>query len=202
MLIPNLWHRSLTYRAAAIAFPFLLVGTARAARLRYPATLAAAFYMAVYLLPQWVIVQFPATPRLTPIVHPITHMAAFNFPLVLIAPALALDLGMRRWQRIGEWRLAALLGVLFVAAMVAAHWPFGSFLVQSPFARNDLFLANHWMYSTTPGPWQTQFFGENGGVGERDLPGFLTGLGAAVLFAIVSARVGLLWGNWMRRVRR
>jgi hypothetical protein len=58
------------------------------------------------------------------------------------------------------------------------------------------------MYSTTPGPWQTQFFGENGGVGERDLPGFLTGLGAAVLFAIVSARVGLLWGNWMRRVRR
>ena len=83
-LTPNTWHRSQMYRVVALAFPLLLVAVARAGRLRYPATVAAAFYMAVYLVPQWIIVQFPATPRLTPILNPITHMAAVRFPLMLV----------------------------------------------------------------------------------------------------------------------
>src|SRR5262249_22837333 len=145
--------------------PLILVAVARAGRLRYPATVAAACYMAVYLVPQWVIVQFPATPKLTPIVNPITHMAAFRFPLMLVIPALGLDLVRSRWEGIGDWKLAALLGTTFVALMLAVHWPFGVFLLRSPLAQNDFFLANHWAYATTLGPWLHQFMSEDRGFG-------------------------------------
>jgi len=201
-LTPNVWHRSFTYRVAAVAFPLLLVAVARAGRLRYPATLAAAFYMAVYLVPQWIMVQFPATPRLTPILNPITHMVAVRFPLALIVPALGLDLALRRWDRLGEWKLAALLGTVFVAVMLAVHWPFGTFLVQSPLAQNDFFLANHWGYQTIISPRLQQFRGEDGLFDTWNPSLFLRGMATAVVFAILSARVGLAWGNWMRRVRR
>jgi hypothetical protein len=201
-LTPNIWHRSLTYRVAAVAFPILLVAVARAGRVRYPATLAAAFYMAVYLVPQWIMVQFPATPRLTPILNPITHMVAVRFPLLLIVPALGLDLAMRRWGRIGDWKLAALLGIVFVGVMVAVHWPFGTFLVRSPLAQNDFFLANHWGYQTIIGPRLQQFRGEDGSFGGWAPALFLRGIGVAAVFAILSARAGLAWGSWMRRVRR
>lgn len=201
-LTPNIWHRSLMYRVTAAAFPLLLVAVARAGRVRYPATMAAAFYMAVYLVPQWIMVQFPATPRLTPILNPITHMAAVRFPLALIVPALALDLMMRRWNGIGEWKLAAVLGPVFVAAMLAVHWPFGTFLVQSPLAQNDFFLANHWGYQTIISERLTQFRGEDGSFGGSNPALFLRRMGIAVILAIVSARAGLAWGNWMRRVQR
>jgi hypothetical protein len=203
MLLPNRWHNSLTYRVSAMAFPLLLLAVARAARLRYAATAAAAFYMLVYLVPQWIIVQFEATPRLTPILNPITHMSAFAFPLALVVPAFAFDLALRRWDRFGDWKLAALLGPLFVVVMVAVHLPFGSFLVHSPLAQNDVFLGNHWGYQANVGaPWRRQFLGEDGTFGTVTLTSFLGGLPAAVVFAIVSARLGLLWGNWMRGVRR
>ncbi|MGH7551992.1 MAG: hypothetical protein ACREMQ_03085 [Longimicrobiales bacterium] len=203
MLLPNRWHNSLTFRVAAMAFPLLLLAVARAGRLPYAATAAAGFYMLVYLVPQWIIVQFGATPRLTPILNPITHMSAFAFPLVLAAPAFALDLGLRRWDRFGDWKLAALLGPLFVVVMVAVHWPFGSFLVQSPLAQNDLFLGNHWGYGANiQAPWRSQFLGEDGTFGSVRFIPFLSGLPAAVVFAIVSARLGLLWGRWLRGVRR
>jgi hypothetical protein len=202
MLLPNNWHNSLTYRVSAMAFPLLLLAVARAGRLPFPATVAAAFYMLVYLVPQWIIVQFEATPRLTPILNPITHMSAFAFPLALVVPALALDLALRRWQRFGDWRLAALLGPLFVVVMIAVHWPLGSFLL-SPLAQNDVFLGNHWGYGANlEGTWRGQFVGEDGAFGTVRITSFLGGLPAAIVFAIVSARIGLLWGNWMRGVRR
>ena len=144
----------------------------------------------------------PATPRLTPILNPITHMAAVRFPLMLVIPALALDLVMLRWNRIGEWKLAAVLGTAFVAVTVAVHWPFGTFLVQSPLAQNDFFLANHWSYQTIITERLTQFRGDDGLLGSWNPSLFLRGLGVAVAFAVLSARAGLAWGNWMRRVQR
>ncbi len=203
MLRPNDWRGSEAYRASAIAFPIVLVGIARAGRLRWPATIAAAFFMIVYLVPQWVIVQFPATPRLTPILNPITSMAGFGFPLVLIAPALAIDVAVRRLDTIGDWKLAGLIGVAFVTVMAAVHWPFADFLLNSPLAQNDLFLADHWGYGAQPGAWRTQFFNlDTDGQGNWSLLAFMGGLSIAAVFAALSARAGLAWGSWMRRVRR
>jgi len=201
-LLPNRWHASFTYAVAGIVFTMLLVATGRAGRLRWPATTAAVAYMAIYLITQWILVQFPATPRLTPIVRPLTHMAAYGFPLLLVAPAFGIDLVLRRFDRIGEWKLAALLGVTFSALMLAVHWPAGSFLVQSPLAQNDFFLANHFPYFNAPGAWQQNFFGSEITNNTTDFGAFALGMLAALAYAMLSARVGLAWGRWMRRVQR
>jgi hypothetical protein len=195
---PNAWHSGLTWQVVAAAFPFFLFATARAGRVRLPATATALTYMVIFLVTQWILVQFEATPRLSPIVRPLTHMAAYGFPMLLVVPALAIDLGLRRWDGIGDWKLAGMLGAAFVAIMVAVHWPFGIFLVESPLAQNDFFLADHYPYFSTPGAFEQDFWGAQPLLSAA----FLTDLLIAVPIAALSARAGLAWGSWMRRVRR
>jgi hypothetical protein len=200
-LRPNIWHHSTMYVASAIAFPLILAAVGRSARTSWPATKAAACYMGVFLITQWVLVQFPATPRLTPILNPMTNMAAFGFPLLLVAPAFVMDLVMRRYSDAPNLKLAALLGVLFVAAMVAVHWPASEFLLRSPLAQNNVFLVDHWHYGTNPGPWQRQFDLQQTANG-WNAAAFASGIGTAIIVAALTSWIGLAWGNWMRRVQR
>jgi hypothetical protein len=44
----------------------------------------------------WMLGLFPATPKLAPIFNPVTHMVALPFPLLLVFPAMAIDLLLRR----------------------------------------------------------------------------------------------------------
>lgn len=191
---PNTWHTGLTWMIAGLVFPYLLCGISRAGRLRWPGTWAALAYMAIFLVTQWILVQFPATPRLTPIVRPLTQMAAYGFPMLLVVPASAFDLLIRKWDDIGDWKLAGVLGSAFVILIVAVHWPFATFLLESPLAQNDFFLARHWPYFATPGEWERTFFDPQPLLNVRLL--------FAMLLATVSARAGLAWGAWLRRVRR
>src|SRR5207237_248207 len=71
---PNVAHTALYYKIAACALPLLLVAGARAARLRWPATTAAAVYMLISLLMIWILQLAPATPKLAPVFNPVTHM--------------------------------------------------------------------------------------------------------------------------------
>ena len=80
-------HRAGYYVTAAIIFPFYLLAVGRASLLRWPVTTVAGLYMLALLLPSWVIQNFPATPRLGPVLNPITHYQPFHFPLLLIIPA-------------------------------------------------------------------------------------------------------------------
>ena len=195
---PNTWHTGLTWQVVVGAFPFFLFATARAGRVRFPATATALTYMLIFLITQWILVQFEATPRLSPILRPLTHMAAYGFPMLLALPAVAIDLGLRRWDGIGDWKLAGLLGTAFVIIMVAVHWPFGIFLIESPLAQNDFFLARHYPYFSPPGAFERQFWGA-----PPLLSGaFLMDMLVAAAIATLSARAGLAWGSWMRRVRR
>jgi hypothetical protein len=194
---PNLWRSSLAVQVSALAFPVFLVAAARAGRLPFAATITAAFYMGVYLVTQWVLVQFPATPRLTPITYPVDRMVAFGFPLLLVAPALVIDLVHRRSAGMGEWRLAAVLGVGFVAALVAVQWPVSGFLIGSPLAHNDFFLANHYPYFSSPGAFRYRFWSPMSGWAE-----VAAGVSIAALLGVLSSRVGLAWGAWLRRVQR
>ncbi len=196
ILQPNQWRYGLTYQITAAAFPFLLVGAARAGKLRFGATAAAASFMLIYLVTQWVLVQFPATPRLTPIMRPITHLVAFGFPIPLIAPALLLDLLNARAEKWSAWFLAIASGIAFVIALLAAQLPLTWFLIGTPLAQNDVFLTDHWPYWESPGDWEREFWSDQS-------PGsFASSLLVATGLAIVSARAGLWWGNWLRRVRR
>src|SRR5438874_208913 len=78
-----LQHGAEFYRMSAIFFPFALISIARAAKVKWPATMAAAAYMAFMLAMMWIIQFFPATPKLGPIYQPVTHMVAMAWPLWL-----------------------------------------------------------------------------------------------------------------------
>jgi len=194
--MPNRMHGSLFYKVSAGIFPLLLLGAARASRLAWPATTVAAIYVGLNLGMNWTLALFPARPLLAPILNPVTHMVPYPFPMLLVVPAFGLDLLLRRLRGRSDWLQAAVLGVAFVALLVAVQWFFAEFML-TPAARNWFFTADRWDYSSRLGPWRYQWWD-----GDPSVSAFATGLAVAVGIAFVSARIGLAWGNWLARVKR
>jgi hypothetical protein len=195
---PYLARTSHFYLYAAVPFPLILAAATRALRVRWPATTAALVYTAIFLAMGWMLAPWPATPKLGPIRQDVTHMVSLGFPLLLVAPALAMDLLARRLGATRATLQAAALGIAFVAVMVAVHWWFAAFLM-SPAARNGVFLGDHFPYELpkTSAWYRGEFVSFHGTAAE-----LWRGMGIATLVAIVSTRLGLAWGGWMREVRR
>src|SRR6266516_884748 len=167
---PNDAHNALYYKVAAGVLPLLLVAVARAVRLPWPATTAAALYIAFSLLTIWI-------------------------PLLLVVPAAAIDLLLRRAGRNRDWILSVAAGLAFLAVFSVVQWFFTEFLL-TPHARNFFFGGDQWDYSSRLGPWRYEFWR----IGSD--PVTAGGLAIAAALAIVSARLGLWWGNWMQRLQR
>lgn len=198
-------HQSSYYILIAIILPFYLLAMGRASLLRWPITTIAGLHMLFLLMPSWVLQFFPATPRLGPVLNPITTYQPFIFPMLLIIPGFVLDWLMHRFdnpsngKKLNDWLLAALLGIVFMVVVLAVQWPFGEFLLTSPYARGRFFLSYSWTYDSPPdwqyryayAPWNTE-----------PTVNFAIGFGKALIYATLSARVGLLWGNWMKRIQR
>ena len=191
----NLAHNAVYYKVAAGGVPFLLVAAGRGIRLRWPTTTAAACYMAFSLVLIWILQLAPATPKLAPVFNPVTHLIPPPFPLLLVIPAVAIDLVMRRMGRNRDWRLSVLLGVAFLATFFVTQWFFTEFLL-GPHARNYFFGVDKWDYSSRLGPWRYRFWRADTN------PVTPTALAIAAMLAVASARIGLWWGNWMARLRR
>lgn len=189
-------HSGSFYAVAALVFPFALVSAGLAVRLRYPATATALIYTLVMCAQVWILPLFAATPKLGPIRQVVTHMVPLSFPLLLIVPAVALDLLLRRTERRGAWMRALLLGVAFVVIFAVVQWPFADFLM-SPAARNAVFRPDNFAYMV-PADWLgplNKFMPEPVSV-------TLRGFAIALALSVLSARAGLGWGNWLRSVRR
>jgi len=188
-------HNALYYLVCAAIFPILLVAGARASSLRWPATTAAVVYVGVTLIMVWVLPLFPATPKLAPVYRPLTHMVPPPFPLLLIVPAVAVDLVMRRFGTGRDWRLSALVGVSFLAVLLVTQW-FATIYLISPASESFLFGAQRWNYNSLPGDFEHQFWDI------RSDPVTPLKLGFAALLAMTSSRVGLWLGNGLARVQR
>ena len=190
-------HRALTYIATAIAIPVVLAMLSQASRFRWAATVAAAVYMAFILGEILVFPLFPAQPKLGPVYFPVTHLVPANFPVLLVVPALALDLLWRFTQRWKLWQVALVSGLVFVAVLALVQWPFATFLMSKA-SENRLFGTMYFDYGTRPDSEERlrHFF--------RPESGFplMLGLLRASLYAAVSAGVGLVAGRWMRGVQR
>jgi hypothetical protein len=189
-------HQSLFYQVSAGVFVFFLVSAARAARTKWPATTVALVYSALTMVMLLVLPLFPGRPLLGPIYVQVDRFMPPDFPLLLVVPALVIDLLIRRatpggWR---DWGLAAMLAVAFVLTFLAVQWPFADFLV-SPWARNDLFGSHRMDYGVPP-EIQQRFYELN------PADNVVVGLPIAIAIGFVSARFGLWWGNWMSRVRR
>ena len=190
-------HGTLFYQVAAGVLLMPLVAAGVSGRLRWATTATAALYMAVLLLLVWIFPLFPAEPKLAPVHNQLTQMMPPQFPLLLIVPAVGLDLVLHRWERARGWLLAGILAAVFVVMLVIVQWPFSSFL-NSDAARNPV-CAQHLRHYMTPA---TSAFAEGRFLGAAAGSSLATGLLIAAVLGTISARVGLAWGGWMRRVQR
>jgi hypothetical protein len=189
-------HSGVFYTVTAAVFPLFLVAGAVSGRRRFSATLAAGVYMTVMAAMDWILPLFSAEPRLAPIYNPVTRMVPFAFPLLLVFPAIAIDLVLARYGRGRDGRLAFGLGLLFLGVFLAVQWPFASFQMTPP-SRNWFFVGDrYWSYWFHPDmAWRYGFSETPGRIG-------VVGLLTAALFAVLSARAGLAVGRGLARVRR
>jgi len=190
-------HSASCYRAVAFVVPVLLVGGASASGYRHGATILAAVYSLYMMMMLWIFPLFPAEPKLGPVYHPVTHFVPMEFPLLIIVPAVALDL---LWPHIAwnKWWQAAAAGSVFLLVFLAAQWPFATFLL-APASRNRFFGTDYLPYFDGPNSYSARHLFVPF---ERTRFEFWFRMAEALVIAILSTRCGLAWGDWMRRVRR
>jgi hypothetical protein len=194
----TLTHSAIFYRSLALAMPPVLVGIARASGYRWAATKVATIYFVLWLLALWLVPLVPAQAKLGPVYTPISHLVPLEFPVLLFAGAAALDFLLDRMAGRNKWLQAVVAGVGFVFVMMAVEWPMGSFLI-SRLAENRVFGTDYYPYMQRPSDYH---FNHEFWIYEQTRAGFWVGMASAFVAAIVTTRVGLAWGDWMRKVRR
>ena len=165
----------------------------------------------------WILPLFEGHPKLAPIYNPVDHMVPPAFPLLLIVPAIAIDLivqwsrrkrvtsevteSPRPWWRsqfVRDWGLAVVIGVAFMATFIAVQWNFSKFLISR--SADNWFFAGGQFFPYTSGShgmaWRNQFWDLD------ENPFTLRTALVATLLAVFFSRVGLGFGNWMAKVRR
>ncbi len=190
-------HRPTFYIVSSIIYPLLLSSFSRSSRSNWGATNAAAIYTVVALLMNWILPLFPAEPLLGPILNPIDSFQSWQFPILLIAPAVIIDLTINRFSR-NDWLKALVIGSSFPVIMLIIHWNLGDFLM-SEYARNWFFGTESWYFGNRPdyeyryayAPWME--------AGTTDM---IKGIAIAMGIGILTTRIGLYWGNWMKKVQR
>ena len=194
----TLSHSAIYYRVLALAMPLVLVGIARASGYKWAATKIAGIYFVLWLLALWLVPLVPAEPKLGPVYTRVTHLVPLEFPLLLFAGAAALDFLLHRMAGRNKWLQAAAGGTGFLLAMIAVQWPMGKFLI-SPLAENRIFGTDYYPYMVGPSEYhlshQFDFY-------EKTRTGFWIGMTIAFACAFLMTRIGVAWGDWMRRVKR
>ncbi|MVN20510.1 hypothetical protein GO621_03050 [Mucilaginibacter sp. HMF7410] len=192
-------HRALFYQISSVIFPLFLIMVTRASNMKWAATATAAVYMSILLLMLWILPIFHAYPRLGPVLNHIDHYQAFNFPLLLVFPALAIDWIFYKFPNKKGWVKAAYSAILFLAVFFVVQWYFGTFLLTSTVARNSFFGGSSWYFGSDPDyAFRYAFRPEQVDSGFSLIKGLLI----AAVFAVISAFVGYKWGSWMKKVQR
>jgi hypothetical protein len=203
-IFPNHQHTGVFYVVSALTFPLRLIALGRAGRISWPATRVAVVYTMIVIAMNSILQLFPAQPRLAPIYNPITHFVPLPFPLLLIFPAIGIDLVLRFFGGATSWRrllVALLLGAAFLDAYVPVQWFFSEFLL-SPSGNNWLFVGNKvWGYGSDVGKWMTEFWRSDPSSPKFDVLN-TSSLFRAWLAAAFTSWLGLLLGGWMRKVQR
>jgi hypothetical protein len=189
-------HNGEFYRDVALALPLVLIGVSRAAPHRWSATIIAAIYSLFLIGLLWILPLFPAEPKLGPVYYKVTHMVPPEFPLLLIVPALALDLVRRRTDGWSRWQEALAAGAAYFFTFLLVQWPFAVFL-QSPYSRNWVFGTHYFDYTTRSYAYDFNFRFEPTTPGQQ-----LMGLATALVLSLGTAWLAIGWSDWMRQIRR
>jgi hypothetical protein len=138
------------------------------------------------------------------------HMLPPAFPLLLIFPAVAIDVLEWLWNRRGaaagqerprprwwrDWLFALILASVFLAIVLAVQWPFSTFLLSDAADNRFFARSGHWPYFATPGDWMNSFWDLS-----KD-PVTPRSIVLAFCRAFISFRIGLWLANYLRRLKR
>jgi hypothetical protein len=194
----TLMHSAIYYRVLGMIAPVVLVGIGRGCGRLWAATKLATIYTVLWLAGNWIFPLFPAQAKLGPVFTPITHMFPLGFPVLVLPGAIALDLVLERLRDRADTSKAIAAGTGFLAASLAVNWPFAYFMM-SPYARNWVFAMNEFGYNMPPSQYQVAWTLEHYESTSRE---FWLGMVIALVATVLSMRIGMLWGDWMRRVQR
>jgi hypothetical protein len=198
----NRQHGAGFYQISCAVYPITLVALAVAGPGKFSATFGATVAIGLGLLALWLLPLVPGSPQVAPIYNPRDHLMPPPFPLLLVAPALAIDVFLRffpgREQRFQNERRAMECGLAFFLIFMIVQWNFSRFLL-TPDADNWFFAGGgrHWPFFLKLDMTTRVIFWKLPG-DEMTLVG---GIWCACL-AIFSARLGLSIGNWMSRLKR
>jgi hypothetical protein len=190
-------HQSSAYIAIGIALPIVFAVMSQASRYRWAATTTAAVYTVFAIAEILILPLFPAAPKLGPVFYPVTHMVPAKFPVLILVPALALDLLWQRTRAWKPWKVAILSGILFTSVLVIVEWPFATFLLSKA-SQNRFFGTGYFDYTSRAAGFERmrRFFRPEQGIT------LYAGLARASLYASISTWIGLRFGHWMRSVQR
>ncbi|WP_263351574.1 hypothetical protein [Acidicapsa acidisoli] len=190
-------HGASAYEAIAIGMPTLFAVLWQSSRSRWACTWATLIYTVFLEAAVLILPLFPAEPKLGPVFQQVTHFIPPKFPILLIVPAIAMDLlwnSTRTWK---PWLTALASGPVFVLSLVAVEWPFADFLMTKA-AANRFFGTTYFGYPEPP----TSFDVLRRFVDPQHGATLWNGLALAMLFAFLSTWLGIALGRWMRAIQR
>ena len=191
-------HNARFYLVVAIGTPAILAALSIASQRRWASTIITSVYSAFAVGFLWLLPLFPAEPKLGPVYREVTHFIPWEFPLLLIVPAVVLDVIL---QRTGGWRplvRAVTGGLAFFAVFVMVQWPFAGFMLTSS-ARNWFFGGGYLDFATPPRSPLARFaFFYR----EPDPSQFWRLMLIAAVMSCFMMWIGLHGGRAMRTVRR
>jgi len=176
----------------------VLESLARVTGHRWARTIIAGIYTLFCLLMLWVLPLFPAQPKLGPVFQDIHHMVPLPFPILLVVPAFFLDLVWPKLSKTSTWTQILFGGVAYLAILMAVQWPMASFLM-SPAANNWFFANTNVPYFALPeSPEVRHVF-----VRWEATDGlFWTLIATAFAVSVLSMWVGVVFGDWLKKVKR
>ena len=190
-------HGVLFYQIASFLFPLLLSAYSISSKSRWGATQACIVYSVFMMAMGWILPLFPAVPRLGPVLNPVTTFQPFDFPLLLIAPAIGIDFITQRYSGINHWLLALIFGVCFLILFIAVQWPFASVLMASK--GHWFFGTSKWYFGSDP-DWEYRYAFPPWNL--NSTKEWAIGIPIAVAIAVIAARIGISWGHWLKRIVR
>ena len=190
-------HSASAYIAMGIALPIVFAVIWQSSRYRWASTATAAIYTLFATAEILILPLFPAQPKLGPVFNPVTHMVPTKFPILIIIPALALDIFWQRTRAWKPWKVALISGILFIAVLVAVEWPFANFLLSKA-SENRFFGTIYFGYNSRPAGYERmrEFFQPDSGLA------LYRGFFIAAICGSIGTWIGLTFGRWMRSVQR
>lgn len=191
-------HSAFPYAVISLGTLFVLEALARVTGHRWARTIMTGIYTGFCLVMLWILPLFPAQPKLGPVYQKIDHMVPLPFPILLVVGAFALDLMWPRLKNAPRWQQSLVGGIAFLGILIAVQWPFSSFMM-TPGANNWFFANNNYPYFARPEfPEVRHVFVE----WEASAGEFWFNMVLAFVVSVVNLWLGIIFGNWLQKVRR